>query len=137
MTPAPDPLFDEDDFDPDLSQARAAASAADCDGCRAAAAVPVRAPVPPRNAPGQPALNYRLGTHPVFFATMIDGLSADASAPPGTFRPLDGLTSRRADDFSIALLDAAALVFDVVAFYLERIANENYLRTATERLSVE
>ena len=40
------------------------------------------------------------------------------------------------DDFSIALLDAWATVADVLTFYQERIANEAYLRTATERLSV-
>ena len=36
----------------------------------------------------------------------------------------------------IALLDAWATVADVLTFYQERIANEGYLRTATERLSI-
>src|SRR5262249_6977551 len=49
---------------------------------------------------------------------------------------LQGLTTRDDDDFSIALLDAWATVDDVLTFYQERIANESYLRTATERLSV-
>ncbi|MBD2066019.1 putative baseplate assembly protein [Leptolyngbya sp. FACHB-671] len=40
------------------------------------------------------------------------------------------------DDTAIALLDAWAVVADVLTFYQERIANEGYLRTATERLSV-
>src|SRR5262249_36763894 len=39
-------------------------------------------------------------------------------------------------DYTIALLDAWATVCDVLTFYQERIANENYLRTATELLSV-
>ena len=34
------------------------------------------------------------------------------------------------------MLDAWATVADVLTFYQERIANESYLRTATERLSV-
>ena len=49
---------------------------------------------------------------------------------------LGGLTTREADDPSITLLDAAATVLDVLAFYGELIANESYLRTATERRSV-
>ncbi len=49
---------------------------------------------------------------------------------------LQGLTTRVDDDFGIALLDAAATVMDVLTFYQERIANEGYLRTATERLSL-
>jgi hypothetical protein len=47
-----------------------------------------------------------------------------------------GLATRADDDFSIALLDAVATVGDVLTFYQERIANESFLRTATERVSV-
>ena len=43
------------------------------------------------------------------------------------------LRTRDDDDFTIALLDAWATVADVLTFYQERIANESYLRTATER----
>jgi hypothetical protein len=54
-----------------------------------------------------------------------------------TTRPaLQGLKTRDDDDFSIALLDAAATMADVLTFYQERIANESYLRTATELRSV-
>jgi hypothetical protein len=49
---------------------------------------------------------------------------------------LRGLLTREDDDFSVALLDGWALVADVLTFYQERIANESYLRTATERLSL-
>lgn len=49
---------------------------------------------------------------------------------------LRALTTREDDDPTIATLDAAATVLDVLTFYQERIANEGYLRTATERLSV-
>jgi predicted phage baseplate assembly protein len=51
-------------------------------------------------------------------------------------RPLTALTTRASDDPAIALLDAWAVVADVLTFYQERIANEGYLRTATERRSV-
>ena len=46
------------------------------------------------------------------------------------------LRTRDNDDFTIALLDAWAVTSDVLTFYQERIANESYLRTATERLSI-
>jgi len=45
--------------------------------------------------------------------------------------------TRADDDFAIGLLDAWAVVSDVLTFYQERIANESYLRIATaERRSV-
>jgi hypothetical protein len=50
--------------------------------------------------------------------------------------PLAALTARDPSDATIALLDAWATVGDVLTFYQERIANEGYLRTATERRSV-
>ena len=46
------------------------------------------------------------------------------------------LATRKDDDFSIALCDSFAVLADVLTFYQERIANESYLRTATERRSV-
>src|SRR5512147_1137707 len=51
-------------------------------------------------------------------------------------RPLFALTTRERYDPSIALLDAWAIVGDILTFYQERIANEGYLRTATERRSI-
>ena len=50
--------------------------------------------------------------------------------------PLRNLKTRDPNDFAIALLDAWATVGDVLTFYQERIANEGYLRTATERRSI-
>jgi len=49
---------------------------------------------------------------------------------------LAALKSRNPDDPAIALLDSWATVADVLTFYQERIANEGYLRTATERRSI-
>ena len=82
------------------------------------------------NRPGLTALAYRVGTHAQFKETLLARLSG--SGQPA----LRGLNTRDDDDFSIALLDAWATVSDVLTFYQERIANEAYLRTATERLSV-
>ena len=47
-----------------------------------------------------------------------------------------GLRTRDIDDPSIALLDLWSVVADVLSFYTERLAQEGYLRTATELQSV-
>jgi len=85
------------------------------------------------NPPGLDSLRYRSATHPTSLGRMLAALPF-SDRDDG--RPLTGLTTRRADDPSIALLDAFAAVTDVLSFYQERIANEGFLRTATERRSV-
>jgi hypothetical protein len=87
-------------------------------------------PLSTANRPGLGALAYRVGTHATFLTTMKARLSA------GEYRSLAGLTTRTAGDPAIAMLDAWATVADVLTFYQERIANEGYLRTATERRSI-
>lgn len=92
--------------------------------------------------PGLPAFRYRVGTHSSFLETMKARLSSfvlevpEGEIPSGSFRALEALKTRRPDDAAIALLDGWACVADVLTFYQERIANEGYIRTATERLSV-
>lgn len=95
------------------------------------------------NRPGLAALLYRVGAHGEFFESMKARLSTMSVDAPGadaqtieTFYPLAGFTARGPSDPSIALLDGWAVVGDVLTFYQERIANEGYLRTATERRSV-
>ncbi|EIM00681.1 putative baseplate assembly protein [Rhodanobacter denitrificans] len=95
-------------------------------GCGATAGTPL----PLTNRPGLDSLAYRVGTYADFRATMQAGLS-DAALPA-----LAGLRTREADDPAMALIDAWAVGADVLSFYTERIANEAYLRTATERRSV-
>src|SRR3954453_9455635 len=80
------------------------------------------------NFPGLSALQYRIGMHYSFKQSMLNSISK--------YPALDKLTSRYNDDFAVATLDAWATVLDVLSFYQERIINEGYLRTATERLSV-
>jgi hypothetical protein len=88
------------------------------------------------------ALTYRVGTHAAFLETMkarLTTMTVDVSGADGKLmpsRPLAGMTTRDPGDFSIALLDSWATVADVLTFYQERIANEGYLRTATERRSI-
>jgi predicted phage baseplate assembly protein len=80
--------------------------------------------------PGLDAITYRAGTHGSILADMLARLSS-AEHPD-----VRALTTREPGDPAIALLDAWACVADVLTFYQERIANEGYLRTATERRSV-
>ena len=87
-------------------------------------------PLSVANRPGLDALRYRVGTHATFLETMLAYLSSQDY--PG----LRNLTTRETSDPAIALLDAGATLFDVLTFYQERIANEGYLRTATERRSI-
>ena len=106
------------------------------DRCGCCEAAPVAEPV--RNAPALPALRYRVGTHVTFLQRMVHALSGARPDPnkESENRPLAGLTTRSSDDATIALLDAVSSVADVLTFYQERIANEGFLRTATERRSV-
>jgi len=80
---------------------------------------------PEYNRPGLPALSYRAGTYATFRERMLERVSS-----------LEPLTTRQPGDASIALIDAWAVLADVLTFYQERIANEGYLLTATERRSV-
>lgn len=85
-------------------------------------------PVEIYNRPGLSVLEYRVGTHARFKATMLARLSTQAA--------LRALTTRQDDDLTVALLDGWATVADVVAFYQEQNANEGFLRTATEHRSL-
>jgi hypothetical protein len=90
----------------------------------------VLTPMPTANRPGLSWLRYRVGTYATFFETMQARLAGDA------LPELAALRTREPSDPSMALLDAWAIVGDVLTFYQERIANEGYLRTAVERRSV-
>ncbi|GAX45670.1 hypothetical protein NIES4075_66910 [Tolypothrix sp. NIES-4075] len=97
----------------------------DCGCCEG---ITVQTPVDHDNRPGLVAIAYRVGMYSQFKHSLLAQLS--------THSALQALTTREEDDFAIALLDAWAIVADVLTFYQERIANESYLRTATERFSL-
>ncbi|MFC7737921.1 putative baseplate assembly protein [Roseomonas sp. GCM10028921] len=102
----------------------------DLNDCGCGAGTRMAVPVAVGNRPGLSAIAYRVGTHSRFRQTALARL-ADAVRPN-----LGRLATRDDDDFTIALLDAWSVVGDVLTFYQERIANESYLRTATERRSL-
>ncbi len=97
------------------------------------------------NPPGLSRIAYRVGTYPSFIRRMWDRAHSvtvrNADGQP--HRPLAQMDTRVKDaqqagkmDFGMALLDAWAVVCDVLAFYTERFANETYLPTAREQRSV-
>ncbi|WP_431819303.1 putative baseplate assembly protein [Burkholderia sp. F1] len=113
------------------------------DRCGCCSGTTIAVPESESNPPGLAALRYRAGHYATFFETMlarlpqvtIDVPSANGSGTD-TLRPLAKLTTRDPSDPGIALVDAWAIVADVLTFYQERNANEGYLPTARERRSV-
>jgi predicted phage baseplate assembly protein len=102
----------------------------DLNDCGCCEGLTVQTPVEVYNRPGLNAIAYRVGIHSQFKQSLLTRLS------DSNFPALQGLNTREDNDFTIALLDAWATVADVLTFYHERIANESYLRTATERVSL-
>ena len=98
--------------------------------CGCCSGIDTETPARIDNPAGQSAVAYRVGTHARFKESLLARLS-NAELPA-----LAGLTTRDDSDFTIALCDGLATTLDVLAFYQERIANENFLRTATERRSI-
>lgn len=89
------------------------------------------------NRSGLSQLSYRITDYNAsrkgLLSLLRDSLRPDQGNQEG---PLFRLTTRDNDDAAIALIDAWSVLADVLTFYQERIANEGYLRTATERRSV-
>jgi hypothetical protein len=75
-----------------------------------------------RNRPGLSRIDYRIGTYSDILEALLRQLNNDPL--------LAGWTHREADDPGIALLEGAAIVGDILAFYQDLYANEAYLRTA-------
>ena len=104
-----------------------------CDCCKTGVAEPRL-----HNAPGLGTLTYRLSGYGGFLRRMLAQLSRESieDAPNVLRYPLAKMATRSTDDPAIALIDGWAVVGDVLTFYQERIANEGFLRTATERRSI-
>jgi uncharacterized phage protein gp47/JayE len=98
---------------------------ADCT-CGCCAGTSVETPIAASNRAGLPAVSFRVGTWASFKESMLANLSS------ARFPALQPLKTRSNDDFTIAFIDATATVLDILTFYEERLANEAYLRTATQ-----
>lgn len=91
------------------------------------------------NGPGQSALVYHDSHYEALVSRMLGQLRQQqikATATEAETLPLAKFNVLAEDDWTIAFLQAWAIVGDVLSFYQERILNEGYLRTATERRSV-
>ena len=99
----------------------------DCGCCRGLTA---STPASVQNRPGLTALDYRVGTYSDFRASLLARLSGV------DYPALAGLRTRDTRDPAIAVLEGFAVVADVLTFYQERIANECFVRTATELRSL-
>lgn len=98
--------------------------------CGCCSGTSVKTPQQITNLPGQPSIAYRTGTWAQFNESMLARLSS-ASYPA-----LSLLKTRDNDDFTIAFLDASAVMLDILSFYQERLANESYLATAQQLQSL-
>ncbi len=94
--------------------------------CGCCAGLTIETSVGIANAQGLDAIAYRIGDWGTVKSTVLSRFSSS------DFPALSGLTTRGDDDYTIALGDAFATMADVITFYQERIANETYLRTATQ-----
>ncbi|HEY6347332.1 MAG TPA: putative baseplate assembly protein [Bryobacteraceae bacterium] len=98
--------------------------------CGCCAGTSVQTPQVESNAPGLPAISYRAGTWATFKESMLARVSSS------DYPALAALKTRSDDDFTIAFLDATAMVLDILTFYQECLANESYLRTAVQLRSL-
>jgi len=87
-----------------------------------------------QNAPGQSALRYRFATYRTAYQQMLADLQTHPSADASL--PVLPLSSGETQNWTVGLLQGWAMVIDVLTFYEERIANEGFIRTATERRSL-
>lgn len=89
---------------------------------------PLTGPIGTMNPPGSTRLRYRIGVHGSF----KEAMRVAAAESPGLARH----TSRDDSSAAVAFMDTAAVLLDILSFYSERILNEGFLATATERLSL-
>ena len=98
--------------------------------CGCCAGISVQTPQQTDNLPGLPAVARRIGTWASFKESFLARLSSSE------YPALAVLKTRSDDDFTIAFLDATAMVLDILTFYQERLNNESYLGTATQLRSL-
>ena len=105
------------------------------DNCGCCEGIKTYTPADIENPPSLSSIRYRIGTHGMFKASMLANLSRKSTGDNSS-HSLSKLTTREDNDLAIAIIDAWATIADVITFYQERIANEGFLRTSTERMSV-
>ena len=104
-------------------------------GCCDAGAPAPAAPVTIVNPPGLSAIRYRVGTFTSFRRAMLDAVARPdlLGATPNPFARWHEGTDA---DYHTVFLELWAYLADVLTFYQERIANEAFIATATQRDSL-
>ena len=112
-------------------------------GCCDRPALPPAAPVRPYNSPGLSSISYRIGTFSNFRRAMLDAvplvkLPKDTRVNPALERlnPFKSWHEGMDGDYHTMLIELWAYLADILTFYQERIANEAFLSTATQRDSL-
>ena len=91
---------------------------------------PPAAPIPIENQPGQSAIRYRIGNFTSFRQAMLNQL---AESVQGKVVPSVNTRLAPDGDYQLMFVELWAYLADVLTFYQERIANEAFLQTATQR----
>jgi predicted phage baseplate assembly protein len=104
---------------------------------------PPAAPIRPLNSPGLSSIRYRIGTFSSFRRAMLDRVPLvrvpkDTRVTPPLERgnPFARWHEGMGGDYHTMLIELWAYLSDILTFYQERIANEAYLSTATQRESL-
>lgn len=112
-------------------------------GCCEQTPRPPVAPIRPFNSPGLTSIRYRIGTFSSFRRAMLDvvplvKLPRDTRVIPSVERlnPFARWHEGMGGDYHTMLIELWAYLADVLTFYQERIANEAFLSTATQRESL-
>ena len=112
-------------------------------GCCDAPPRPPAAPIRPFNSPGLTAIQYRIGTFSSFRRAMLDSVTLvkipkDTRVTPPLERrnPFARWHEGMGGDYHTMLIELWAYLADILTFYQERIANEAFLSTATQRDSL-
>lgn len=101
--------------------------------CCEPTAAPFAAPLEIKNPPGLAAIRYRSGTFTAFRQAMLNDL---AKQTPLKSNPQASDDSQPLLDYQTMFIELWAYLADVLTFYQERIANEAFLQTATQRDSL-
>jgi hypothetical protein len=104
-------------------------------GCCDAQTAPLAVPLPIDNPPGLSAIGYRIGTFTSFRRTMLDRVigAGNVAASPPTRGPFANWREGADGDYHTVFIELWAYLADILTFYQERVANEAYLGTATQR----
>lgn len=106
-------------------------------GCCSQGPQPSAGPLLIYNAPGLSAIQYRIGTFASFRRAMLDRVAApELLAGESVPNPFANWHEGIDGDYQTMFIELWAYLADILTFYQERIANEAFITTATQRDSL-